>query len=82
VGGAEVQVDLRKIIPRGINVVGVNPGSLPPYQAADRYRQIAQLILQGRLQPVIDRILPLSEAAEAHSVLMQRQQFGKIILRT
>ncbi len=82
VGGAEVQVDLRKIIPRGISVVGVNPGSLPPYQAADRYRQIHQLVLQGRLHPVIDRILPLAKAAEAHHLLTQRQNFGKIILRT
>ncbi|MGH2344660.1 MAG: quinone oxidoreductase family protein, partial [Chloroflexota bacterium] len=82
VGGAEVRVDLRKVIPRGIGVLGVNAGALPPYQAADRYRQIHQLVLQGRLHPVIDRILPLAEAAEAHTLLTQRQNFGKIILRT
>ena len=75
-------MDLRKVISRGISVVGVNPGSLPPYQAADRYRQIHQLVLQGRLHPVIDRILPLAEAAEAHQLLTHRQNFGKIILRT
>lgn len=81
VGGSEVQVDLRKIIPRGISVVGLHAGALPPYQTADRYRQITQLVMQGRLHPVIDQVLPLAEAATAHQLLMQRQHFGKIILR-
>ena len=82
VGGGEVQVDLRQIIPRGVSVLGVNAGSLPPYQMADRYRQIGQLVAHGRMWPVIDRVLPLAEAATAHRLLAQRQQFGKIILRT
>jgi len=81
VAGSEVQLDLRKLIPRGISVVGLHAGALPPYQTADRYRQITQLVMQGRLHPVIDRVLPLAEAVTAHQVLMQRQYFGKIVLR-
>jgi putative YhdH/YhfP family quinone oxidoreductase len=82
VGGAEVQVDLRQIVPRGISVLGLSAGTLPPYQAADRYRQIGDLVARGRLHPVIDRILPLSDAPLAHRLMAQRNHFGKIILRT
>jgi NADPH:quinone reductase-like Zn-dependent oxidoreductase len=81
VAGSEVVLDLRKLIPRGISVVGLHAGALPPYQIADRYRQIAQLITQGRLHPVIDQVLPLAEAVTAHQLLMQRRHFGKIVLR-
>jgi NADPH:quinone reductase-like Zn-dependent oxidoreductase len=82
VGGADVRVDLRQIVPRGISVLGLNANALPPYQAADRYRQLGDLVVRGRLSPVIDRILPLAEAATAHRVLAQRQQFGKVLLKT
>jgi NADPH:quinone reductase-like Zn-dependent oxidoreductase len=82
VGGADVQVDLRQIVPRGISVLGLSAGALPPYQAADRYRQIGDLVARGQLQPVIDRILPLSEAPLAHKLMAERNHFGKIVLRT
>jgi NADPH:quinone reductase-like Zn-dependent oxidoreductase len=82
VGGAEVRMDLRQIVPRGISVLGLNANALPPYQAADRYRQLSDLVVRGRLSPVIDRILPLAEAATAHRILAQRQHFGKVLLKT
>ncbi|HEY7954863.1 MAG TPA: zinc-binding dehydrogenase, partial [Polyangia bacterium] len=31
--------------------------------------------------PVIDRVLPLSQAADAHRLLEERAQFGKIVLK-
>ena len=41
---------------------------------------ITQLVLEGKLQPVLDRVLPLKEAQLAHQLLEQRQQFGKVVL--
>jgi NADPH:quinone reductase-like Zn-dependent oxidoreductase len=35
----------------------------------------------GRLNPVIDEVLPLAEAAAAHRRLEASQQFGKIVLK-
>ena len=80
-GGAAVDFSLQQLIPRGIRIVGLNAGALPPYQAADRYRQMFDLVMRQRLFPVIDRILPLADAAAAHRVLAQRANFGRILLK-
>jgi NADPH:quinone reductase-like Zn-dependent oxidoreductase len=34
----------------------------------------------GRLKPVIDEVVPLSDAVRAHQRLEARQHFGKIVL--
>jgi NADPH:quinone reductase-like Zn-dependent oxidoreductase len=39
------------------------------------------LVGEGKLQPVVDSVLPLSAAAEAHRRLEARQVFGKLVLR-
>jgi NADPH2:quinone reductase len=36
---------------------------------------------EGKLKPVIDRELPLEQAAEAHRAIEGRETFGKVILR-
>lgn len=82
IGGEDVEIDLRRLIPLGISILGLNAGALPPYQAADRFRQLLDLVLHRRLSPIIDRVLPLAEAAGAHRLLAQRATFGKILLKT
>jgi NADPH:quinone reductase-like Zn-dependent oxidoreductase len=43
--------------------------------------KIAQLIDSGKLKPIIDRILPLSEARRAHELSQNGHIRGKIVLR-
>ncbi|TLY15412.1 MAG: zinc-binding dehydrogenase, partial [Nitrospirae bacterium] len=40
----------------------------------------AALIGQGKLKPVVDRILPLQEARAAQELLLSRKVFGKVVL--
>lgn len=40
------------------------------------------LVESGRIRPVIDRVLPMSSAAEAHQILDSSAHIGKIVLRT
>lgn len=42
--------------------------------------EVLQLVFDGRLKPVVDRVLPLSSAKEAHEILELGKQFGKIVL--
>jgi NADPH2:quinone reductase len=41
---------------------------------------VLRLVWDGRLKPVVDRVLPLSSAKEAHEILERGDQFGKIVL--
>ena len=35
----------------------------------------------GTLRPIVDRVLPLEEAAEAHRLMKASDHFGKIVLQ-
>ncbi|GBC82753.1 Alcohol dehydrogenase [bacterium HR10] len=41
---------------------------------------VLRLVAEGRLRPLIDRVLPLSEASQAHRLMEEGQLFGKILL--
>jgi NADPH:quinone reductase-like Zn-dependent oxidoreductase len=46
----------------------------------DEVEHVVNLVASGTLNPVIDREIPLSMAAEAHRILAGRQAFGKLVL--
>ncbi|MEW5421447.1 zinc-binding dehydrogenase [Amorphus sp. 3PC139-8] len=46
----------------------------------DEIAKCLGLVAEGRLKPVIDRTLPLSEAAEGVRMLRDREVFGKIVV--
>lgn len=43
-------------------------------------REIAALVDQGRLRPVVDLVVPLAEASKAHAIGEQGRTTGKIVL--
>jgi NADPH:quinone reductase-like Zn-dependent oxidoreductase len=72
--GYQVQLDLRVLFYKRIALLGTTMGS-----KGDLFR-ILQLVEQGDLKPVLDRVLPLEKAAEAHKLLENRAQFGNVVL--
>jgi len=72
--GGRAELNLRALFFKNISVLGSTMGS------RGELHQIVGLVASGRLQPVIDRTLPLSEVREAHEALEKREQFGKIVL--
>lgn len=72
--GWDAATDLRHVFFRQIQILGSTMGS-----KASLFT-IAKLIGEGRLRPIVDRVFPLAEAAEAHRYLDQREQFGKVVL--
>ena len=53
----------------------------PREQLSADLAKIMDAIVAKQLNPVIDRVFPLSEAAEAHRYIGGRNQFGKVLLR-
>src|SRR5262245_28548134 len=43
--------------------------------------RVTQLAFEGKLKPVIDRVLPLERTAEGETALEQRKVFGKVVIR-
>ena len=60
-----------------IAIIGISVGSL----GRDAFREVLKLMAQGKVKPVIDRVFPLAEAAEAHRYIESRKVFGKVVLK-
>lgn len=43
-------------------------------------KTVLEFLGEGKIDPVIDRVLPLSEAVKAHEIMENRQQLGRIVL--
>ena len=72
--GFDPIVDLRHIFFRQISILGSTMGS------KGDLHDVTAHIAAGRLKPIVDRVLPFGEAANAHRLLEDRSQFGKIVL--
>jgi len=72
--GFSPTLDLRQIFFRQVEVLGSTMGP-----KGDLFRVLA-LVNERKLRPVVDRVLPLWQAAEAHRVLEAREAFGKVVL--
>jgi NADPH:quinone reductase-like Zn-dependent oxidoreductase len=72
--GFHPEIDLRQIFFRQVEVLGSTMGSKADLLA------VLEHVAAGRLVPVVDRVLPLAEAALAHQVLERREAFGKVVL--
>jgi len=67
-------VDLRHVFFRQISILGSTMG---PKGALF---EILSHIAGGTLRPVVDRVLPLADAALGHRALEERQAIGKVVL--
>lgn len=72
--GYEVPLNLRMLFFKSLSLLGSTMGS-----RAEVIKVLA-LASEGRLRPVLDRVMPLEEIREAHRLLARREQFGKIVL--
>lgn len=83
-GGGNVELDVRALLSKRQQIIGSTLRARPKEEKAsivagflDRFGVDLQA---GRVRPVIDRVLPLEQAAEAHRA-MKGDHFGKIVLR-
>ena len=73
-GGGTVTLDMKHLYMRRLRIIGTAGTNVPDvYKALDAAGQ-------GRIRAIIDRIMPLREAAAAHRIVEKKQIPGKIIL--
>src|SRR5262249_22383583 len=72
--GFAPQTDLRHIFFRQVQVLGSTMSS------HREFLDVMKCVFRVQLKPVIDRVLPLSEARKGHERIEQRAVFGKIVL--
>lgn len=84
-GGGAAEVNLRELLSRRLSIAG---STLRTRSVEEKSGLVAafldrfgDLLSAYRLRPVIDRVLPLEQAAEAHRVMAASRHFGKIVLR-
>jgi NADPH:quinone reductase-like Zn-dependent oxidoreductase len=85
-GGRKAELDLGRVLVQRLRIIGsvLRPRSVD--EKAAIIRQFAQDVLPhlaaGTIVPLIHRVYPLEQAAEAHREMEAGEHFGKLVLRT
>lgn len=80
--GQRAELDTRALYAKGASVHGL----WLTYLSAKRdlmeeaWKQLSAWTSQGHLRPVVGHILPWERAAEAYKLLLERKNFGKVVL--
>ena len=82
VTGQRAELDTRALYAKGASIHGL----WLTYLSAKRdlmeeaWKQLFAWTAQGHLRPVIGHVLPLERACEAYKLLLERKNFGKVVL--
>lgn len=82
--GSRAEIDLGLVLRKRLRVFGTVLRARPLEEKIQAARVLARnlspLFASKALVPVIDRVLPLAEAGEAHRLMAESASFGKIVL--
>ncbi|MBR8742247.1 NAD(P)H-quinone oxidoreductase [Nocardiopsis sp. MG754419] len=83
-GGRRSEIDLGRMLAKRLSVQATTLRSRPASEKAaivsGVLEQVWPLVEEGAIRPVVDRTLPLRDAAEAHRVMESSAHTGKILL--
>jgi putative PIG3 family NAD(P)H quinone oxidoreductase len=84
-GGTITDIDLSALLRRRLSLMATTLRGRPLEQKAEIVRRFVEDALpgfaDGSLRPVVDRVLPLAEAAAAHRAMESGENVGKLVLR-
>ena len=85
-GGAKAELDLGRLMARRASVTGTTLRARPVAEKAAICAAVTAqawpLVEAGAIVPVVDRVLPMRDAAEAHRVVEASDHVGKVLLAT
>ncbi len=83
-GGTHADIDLGAMMRRRISLISTALRSRPAAQktaiVAAFGAEVVPALAAGRMHAVVDRVLPLTEAAEAHRLIEAGEVVGKVVL--
>jgi len=83
-GGTQTEIPLRSVLSKGLRLIGSTLRSRSTEMKgrilADLESNLWPLFEKQQMQPFIYRVLPMTEAAEAHRILERQENIGKVIL--
>lgn len=84
-GGAKGELNLGKLLAKRGAVIATSLRSRPLVEKAAIVAAVREhvwpLLEAGTVRPVVDRVYPMAEAADAHRLMESSEHIGKIVLR-
>ncbi len=78
--GRKTTIDLTDLIWKRARMIGFSLFAQSPTAIATAWREIIPLIVNGSVKPIVERVYPFGEAAEALRHLIEDRPFGKVVL--
>src|SRR4030095_11738931 len=69
-GGPKFEIDNRYIFAKHLSIIGSTMSTIA------EFHQVMDLIVSGKLQPILDKTYPLQDAAAAQERLWRNENFG------
>ncbi|HEY1927272.1 MAG TPA: zinc-binding alcohol dehydrogenase family protein [Caulobacteraceae bacterium] len=78
--GRKTTIDVTDLIWKRARMAGFSLFSQSPKMIATSWRTIVELIKEGSVKPIVERVYPFAEAGEALRHLVEDRPFGKVVL--
>ena len=72
--GYDAKLDLRFLFSKQQSLLGSYMGTM------GELHKVLKFVFNGTLKPVVDKVYPLSDVADAHRRLENKEQFGKVVV--
>ncbi len=83
--GANTNIDLKNIYKKNIRIVGSTLRSRTPEMKAEilskLVNEVWEKVADGEIKPTVYKVLPITEAEEAHDILYRGENIGKVVLK-
>ena len=83
--GTNTTIDLKNIYKKNIRIVGSTLRSRTPEMKANilanLVNEVWEKVASGEIKPTVYKVLPITEAEEAHDILYRGENIGKVVLK-
>lgn len=83
--GTETNIQLRPILTKGLHIVGSMLRKRSSDEKAHLLKELTEklwpMLESGKIKPSIYKVLPIEKAQEAHAILENGENIGKVVLR-